>query len=179
MKNDMPIAGRWNYINHKTPFQFGDIESYKISSEWLNDCDVVEDWGCGCAFAKQFFTTCYIGIDGSITPWCDKVANLMTYKSKPSGLLIRHVLEHNYEWRVILKSAVASFQKRMALVMFIPPSDEDTIITPKICVDPIAGFTVPDISCCKKDIISIISTFLVNTIILENTKEIIYLLEKL
>jgi hypothetical protein len=37
---------------------------------------------------------------------------------------MRHVLEHNpFDWRLILDNAVASFTKRMVLVLFTPTAD--------------------------------------------------------
>lgn len=179
--SNIKVAGRWNHQHHKLPFQYGKLNSYILASEWLKDCDVVEDWGCGCGFAKQFFNKKYIGIDGSPSKWCDIVKDLTTYNSNPDGLLMRHVLEHNYNWRIIIKNATSSFKKRMVLVMFIPPGDQDTIYNPQICVDVNNG--IPDISCCRTDLINIISPFLIKTLTLPKTynpdiEETLYFMEK-
>ena len=82
MDETVQIAGRWNYESFLEPIQYGETESYRLAAAWLNGCSEVEDWGCGCAFAKRFFTTQYIGIDGSKSLWNDKVADLMIYRSK-------------------------------------------------------------------------------------------------
>lgn len=37
---------------------------------------------------------------------------------------MRHVLEHNPDWDIILDNALASFRKRFALVLFTPFSEE-------------------------------------------------------
>jgi len=62
----------------------------------------------------------YIGIDGSDTPFASRIADLRTYRSKAEGILIRHVLEHNYDWEAILAGAVESFQKKLCLILFTP-----------------------------------------------------------
>jgi hypothetical protein len=38
---------------------------------------------------------------------------------------MRHVLEHNWGWRSILRNAVNSFRHRMALVVFTPFGDSE------------------------------------------------------
>lgn len=112
----------------------GSIESYKIGMEFLRDMETVEDWGCGYAFAETFKgpKTEYCGIDGCATEWADRIEDLRKYKSKVDGIFMRHVLEHNPDWRTILQNAVESFQKRMALVFFIPFSRVSYDKTPDI-----------------------------------------------
>lgn len=99
---------------------YGPIDSYLEAEAWLSGLSV-EDWGCGYARFKDFHKGGYRGVDG--TPgWADHVADLTTYRSSTDGLLLRHVLEHNHDWRSILTNALASFTKRLVLVVFTPDS---------------------------------------------------------
>lgn len=107
---------------------FGDTASYELGAEWLKDCAMVEDWGCGsCWFSRFIPPVRYHGLDGSETPLGD-VVDLATYRSEVPGVFMRHVLEHNFEWAKILDNALASFTERMFLVLFIPlgPETHDT-----------------------------------------------------
>jgi len=108
---------------------------------------VIEDWGCGPGF---FAALCRagqcVGIDGSRTPAASIVADLAHYRSSVDGIFIRHVLEHNYCWREILRNALGSFRRRMVLVLFTPFADEVTEI----------GYSkelgVPDLSLVQSEI---------------------------
>jgi hypothetical protein len=59
---------------------------------------------------------------------------------------MRHVLEHNYGWRLILKNAVSSFRKRMVLILFTPFSENERKI----------GDTdgIPDLSLRRDEVLS-------------------------
>ena len=94
----------------------------------------------------------YIGIDGSITPYSDKMVDLVKYTSKCEGIFMRHVLEHNLKWKTILKNACESFTKKMVLILFTPFKDKETIIYWN-------EIDVPDISFKKEDIISIFDEY--------------------
>jgi GT2 family glycosyltransferase len=115
------MIGLWPLDKVENKFPFGDTTSYKKAMEFLDGCETVEDWGCATAFAAQFLKSGkYIGIDGSNNKFCDTVADLRNYKSKSDGILIRHVLEHNFDWDSILKNAIESFQKKLVLILFTP-----------------------------------------------------------
>jgi hypothetical protein len=107
-------------------FRYAETETYKMGAEFLNDMDCVEDWGCGVGGFKRFCTTKYVGVDGSHTPFADKIVDLVNYQSSVDGIMMRHVLEHNYEWKKLLDNAVSSFNKKMFLVLFVPFSDGPT-----------------------------------------------------
>src|SRR5262249_18018834 len=62
----------------------------------------------------------YVGVDGTASAFADRVADLRHYTSATDGVLIRHVLEHDHGWRRILDNAVASFGRKMCLVLFTP-----------------------------------------------------------
>jgi hypothetical protein len=90
---------------------------YRKAAAWLDD-GPVEDWGCGTCYAKQFFTQPYVGVDGT-DDYADVVADLRDYTSNTHGILLRGVLEHNWEWKEILKNALASCQK-LVVITFTP-----------------------------------------------------------
>jgi hypothetical protein len=48
------------------------------------------------------------------------VADLADYTSTTDGLVLRHVLEHDRRWPLILRNALASFRRRMVLVVSTP-----------------------------------------------------------
>lgn len=171
----MKIAGLWDYSNLTSPYQYGEIESYIKAAGWLNECATVEDRGCGCAFARKFFTTNYVGIDGSPSQWTDKVADLLVYKNEVEGILLRHVLEHNEDWRTVLQNALDSFTKRMVIVLHIPPKPEDFFCSP--CVFP-NGIAIPNIAISEVSFNQLINAFLVKKEVLSKTGEILYYLEK-
>lgn len=114
----MKMLGKWDYS--VPPPMYGIKESYKRAAAWLDEiCPVVEDWGCGAAAAKPFFKKSrYIGVDGS-AGYADVIDDLRHRLSSVPGILLRHVLEHNYDWPLILENAIRSFQCRMSIVFFL------------------------------------------------------------
>jgi hypothetical protein len=137
---------------------FADTETYRLGADFLAGCPTVEDWGCGKGwFRRVLDATCferlltseYRGVDGSASPFADIVVDLTRYMSEVDGIFMRHVLEHNYEWRTILANAVASFRRRMVLVLFTPLAEETHEIT--FAADP----GVPDIAFAEKDLVAL------------------------
>lgn len=124
----MSNLGKWNdwYAGLEEPAPFGATDSYRLGAEFLADCATVEDWGCGLGWFRQFRTGPYVGVDGSQSPFADRIVDLGTYRSDCDGIFMRHVLEHNYAWRPILLNAVASFRHKMVLAIFTPWSDGET-----------------------------------------------------
>jgi hypothetical protein len=113
MKSDQtnPInIGKWNHryskMNPNSYSGYGADLSYEKAAAFFSDIDTIEDWGCGSGGFRRFWTKNYIGIDGSNTPFADRIEDLCTYKSDVDGILIRHILEHNVLWEDILKNAV-------------------------------------------------------------------------
>jgi hypothetical protein len=137
------MLGRWMGTRWAGARYGADDLSYRKAAQFL-DGGPVEDWGCGTAYARQFFTHPYTGVDGT-ADFCDVVADLRIYRSHTYGILLRHVLEHNFEWRRILENALASCQ-RLALVIFTP--FEET--TRQIAWNQ--GVEVPDLSFRKQDL---------------------------
>lgn len=142
-------------------FVYGNTITYEKGYSFLKTCKKVEDWGCGAGGFKRFFLQnkdAYVGIDGSTTPFADIKVDLVTYKSDTDGIYMRHVLEHNYEWKQILRNALHSFREKMCLVLFTPFSSE----TRKIADNLYQGVDVPDLSFSKEELISVFDEFAVN-----------------
>jgi hypothetical protein len=128
--------------------RYGDGITYLMAASFFADLDEVEDWGCGPGGFKRYCTTRYIGIDGSHTPAADKIADLTQYHSEAPGIMLRHVLEHDYDWEAILQNAVASFRRKLFLCLFTPFAPD----THEIAHNRIYGVDVPDISFSRPDI---------------------------
>lgn len=120
--------GAWDRIyslpGTEIPTPYGRTETYEIGAEWLADCSMVEDWGCGKGWLKTLVPPeRYRGIDGSCSPHAVKIADLAGYRSSVPGVFLRHVLEHDLRWRQILANAVGSFTERLVVIVFTPLVD--------------------------------------------------------
>ncbi len=147
------VKGRWQYEG-RPQFAYDDDQSYRKGIEFLDGHGTIEDWGCGTAYAKTFVAkSAYVGLDGSESEFVDKVVDLQAYRSSPDCIFMRHVLEHNYGWRAILANAVASFRKRMVLVLFTPYADKQTTLT--------LNDGIPDLSLPRSAIIEALSGCLI------------------
>ena len=100
------ISDEGNFKNKKI------VVAEALLDSVLKDCKIIEDWGCGMGWFKQFVKSKYIGLDGSKTPHSDKKVDLTKYKSSVDGIFMRHILEHNFEWEKILRNACQSFTKK-------------------------------------------------------------------
>ncbi len=98
--------------------------TYEPGLNWLLEtCESIEDWGCGMAWARRYVPQGrYKGIDGSPAagPFADVICDLRDHVTSVDGIFMRHVLEHNRDWDVILANAMRSFRKRFVLVTFTP-----------------------------------------------------------
>ena len=150
----MSNVGKWNeWYAGMQPGQenialYGEALTYRMAAAFLADLEGVEDWGCGKGGFRLFCQNKYKGIDGSETPYADEIADLTTYRSAPEGILLRHVLEHNYDWEKILASAVASFRKKLCLILFTPFAEA----TAEIAHNRHLGVDVPDLSLAATEI---------------------------
>jgi hypothetical protein len=133
----------WDY-RHVGSFPYGDEYAYATGMPLLDDCETVEDWGCGTAWAKRYRTGAYVGIDMA-PKFADIVVNLSDYTSDVDGIFMRSVLEHNLEWEPILRNAVASFRKRLVLILFTPMQDETRVLNETYNGIPNIGFAPGDI----------------------------------
>jgi hypothetical protein len=145
------MIDKWKnwYKREKSPSmkRYGGIQTYQLAEEFLKDLDV-EDWGCGLCGFKILHMGGYLGVDGTKTPFTDKVVDLREYRSNVEGIMMRHVLEHNYDWRKVLDNATQSFTKRMCLVLFTPFQKETKVMAQNIG----HGVDVPDIGFKQEDI---------------------------
>jgi hypothetical protein len=127
MSNDSYLDrwGAW-YRRDSSLGEYGDTVTYQIGADFLKGL-AVEDWGCGRGWFKTVHEGPYVGIDGTASEHADIVADLREYRSKTAGLWIRGVIEHNRDWKLVLANAVASAQKRIAIVVFTPDGDGEQI----------------------------------------------------
>ena len=125
----------WNYEpwTPDTMRPYGDETTYRIGLSWLYEtCDLVEDWGAGMAYGRRFVPEGkrYFAVDGapSSARFVDLVCTLDRYEppEPPDGIFMRHVLEHNPQWKPLLRKALAAFTKRFCLVLFTPITYEST-----------------------------------------------------
>jgi hypothetical protein len=144
-------AGKWDvfYKDLEDRDHYIDSDSYRVGASYLSDCKTVEDWGCGKGWFGQVateFNLEVIGIDGSKTPFADKVVDLEGYTSRVEGIFMRSVAEHNFEWEKILTNLVKSFTKK-AFVQFYTPmnfdSDEGILIQLSPGYDNIPEISIP------------------------------------
>lgn len=146
------VVGAWD-AHHGTldaPLQYGADTTYRMAADALHGCMTVEDWGCGGGAFRRFLDPWqyYLGVDGSETPFAGIHADLRYYRSSHAdGILLRHVLEHNYEWRTILANAVASYQRTLVVVLFTVLADEThTVLTEPDYGDvPVIAFRLGDL----------------------------------
>lgn len=139
------MLGKWALrYQSGVAFPYGDEISYLKAAQFLNNCGRIEDWGCGTAWARRYFKN-YFGIDG--TPgFADHVEDLRLYRSKTDCIHLRHVLEHNLNWQIILENALESFTKRLVLTIFTPLAPQTHLL----------GTTkegVPEIAFCRDDLV--------------------------
>jgi hypothetical protein len=147
-------VGKWDaWYKDLTPemigsFRYGETVTYRMAASFMAEVGEVEDWGCGAGGFKRFRHGKYVGIDGSKTPFADKIVDLCNYRSRAEGIVIRHVLEHNYRWKEILDGALASFTRKLCLILFTPFSET----TREIAHNRQHGVDVPDLSFSRADI---------------------------
>lgn len=143
------VVGAWDsQYQHLTERQpYGSAATYEVARAFLHDCETVEDWGCGMGWFKMLRPDAR-GIDGSCTPFADEIADLTTYTSAVDGILLRHVLDHNYAWEAILGNAIASARRKIVVVLFLPTVPE----TRTTRVDGYLYPGVPDIAFRLSDV---------------------------
>lgn len=113
------MINKWNY-DPAGEVCYGEEIVYQKARDFLGDS--VEDWGCGTCWAKRYFKD-YKGIDGSPSICVSKPIDLVNYTSHTDNILIRQVLEHNYEWKKIIENAKKSFNKKLCITIHTPLSD--------------------------------------------------------
>ncbi len=146
------MLGKWDGwykgVKSASSFRYGNTPTYQMAADFLADVPEVEDWGCGTGGFRRLYKGKYVGLDGSANPFVDKVVDLRHYRSSVDGIVMRHVLEHNYDWRMVLANAVASFNKKLCVIIFTPFQDQ----TREIAHNKQHGVDVPDIAFARSDI---------------------------
>lgn len=165
------MLGVWDYTGHTgiclpddgQQHPYADDVTMRLGMAWLDEtCETVEDWGCGTAWAARFLTrAAYTGVDGSPSPWTAVVADLREYQSDVDGIFMRGVIEHNEDWELVLANAVASFRRRLVLVVHTPVQDDSGqtrniaaagLIRPSSTPQALAHPGVPDLSFRRADL---------------------------
>ncbi len=145
------MLGKWDWsyknVKQRTSFRYENAITYQLAEDFLKNLDL-EDWGSGTGAFKRIHRGKYLGIDGSKTPLVDIIADLRNYKSSTNGIMMRHVLEHNYDWEKVLDNAISSFNRRFCLVLFTPFSKKTKVISQ----NKKYGVDVPGISFNKRDV---------------------------
>ena len=140
------MIGRWQYGN-AAPFPYGDELTYRTSMAFLDGHGTIEDWGAGTGYARRFVRQSrYRAVDGSPSIGVDRVVDLRSYRSDADCILLRHVLEHNPDWRQILENALRSFRRRMVIVVFTPFAAETHEIG--------SWRGIPDLALRKEDLVA-------------------------
>jgi hypothetical protein len=134
----------WKYSEFDD-YPYGDDTTYKLGMEWLSDCERVEDWGCGTTYARKFCRGWYTGIDGG-EGRAHFVKDLRFYTSNVEGIFMRHVLEHNEDWKMILCNAISSFTKKMVIILFTPLSVSTKNLSKQEI--PVISFSIKDLIDC-------------------------------
>lgn len=154
-------VGKWDgWYRELSPspgaFKYSDTVSYRLGSEFLSDCAVVEDWGTGAGGFKRFRPDA-IGVDGSNTPHAEKkYVDLVGYVSPCDAVFMRHVLEHNYDWQPILRNVLRSASRKACIVLFTPLSVSGTV---QIAHNKMHGVDVPDLSLGRDELQRIFDEF--------------------
>ena len=150
LTDGIAVQRHWDtvYARAAAARPYGDSTTYRLGAAFIGEL-AVEDWGCGLGWYRRYAIGPYRGIDGSASPFADVVADLREYRSSTPALFMRHVLEHNHEWRKILDNAIASFQRRMVLVIFTPFGERTSIIND---VEYTPGERIPDISFARAEL---------------------------
>ena len=152
-------AGRWQafYSAAEAAYPYGDMVTYAKGAAFLKGL-AVEDWGCGAGWFRRYADGPYRGVDGSASRFADLVVDLCRYTSSTPGLFMRHVLEHNQDWQQILRNALASFTRRMVLVLFTPLASYTTVLCNR---EYQPGLFIPEISFARHDLLRDLGPLLV------------------
>lgn len=147
----MSNVGKWDefYKDVTEPDHYIDTATYLMGAEFLKKCETVEDWGCGKGwFAKTAQGSAFkvIGVDGSQTPFADKIEDLETYTTKVDGIFMRHVAEHNYNWDKVISNLCQSFTKNAVIIFYTPMDvnkEEATLLNKSAGWDDVPELSLP------------------------------------
>jgi hypothetical protein len=146
------------YAGSTEPWHYGnDDTSYFRAGAYLSGPGLVEDWGCGTTYARRFIGAPYRGVDGIASSFLEgkmSRVSLSEYRSRVPKILMRHVLEHNWDWRDILRNMVGSFTDRAVLVLFLRPGPEDRNVSGRTNRDDDEW---PGLELCERDLHDILA----------------------
>lgn len=157
-------------LQHAT---YGPPETYRRAAAWLRGCMTIADWGGANGAFRGYLPPwrAYTVVDGTAQHAGQILADLTTYRAPVDGILLRHVLDLNSEWRAILDNAVASFRQRMVAVTFMPESPTTRFVKMK------SGWALQ--SFCADDLRRAMAPHLVHDeIVLTTHSEHVYYLER-
>lgn len=162
--------GKWWHGGPST--QFGLANSYMLAAAFLDGLPVVEDWGCGAGWARRYFLrSTYVGVDGSKSPHCDVVDDCRTRGTRPDGIMLRHVLEHNPQWVKLLTNALDKFKSRLIVISHLATKPTSILVQ-----NEDAGF--PSIWLGEDELLPLITPYRPIIIQTPNNEEISFLFEK-
>lgn len=148
-------------------------DTYRLAAEWLKDCPTVADWGG----STGFFGSClppsvkYTVVDGTVQLTDQVLADLLTYREPSDGILLRHVLEINVEWRTILRNALSAFRQRMVVVTHTRSDGQTAYVRNK------SGWPIHNLSAV--DVVAEMAPYLVSVDVIQTSHpETVYLLER-
>lgn len=112
---------------------YGAPDTYRLAAAWLKDCASVDDWGGGTGYFGPWLpSSCaYRVVDGTLQVVEQRLADLARFDEPSDGILLRHVLDVNADWRAILLNALAAFRRRMVVVTFTPDAEESRVVKVK------------------------------------------------
>lgn len=158
--------GKWDrwygLLDPDQPEPYGDSPTYGLAAEFVAGLPV-SDWGCGKGWLRRLIPpVLYHGVDGSASPFADEIADLAEYRTSSPAIVLRHVLEHDYRWREILRNAAAAAEHRLVVILFTPTGEQTTEIAWN--EDP----GVPDLSFAVADLLAELDAFDVEVVELDS-----------
>jgi hypothetical protein len=143
------------YASVVSPTRYGsDDTTYVRAGLYLSGPGLVEDWGCGTTYARRFIGAPYRGVDGLWSRFADEQADLAVPRQPVPKILMRHVLEHNWNWREILVNMLASFTDRAVLILFLRPGEKDRNVSASDLSDESEW---PGLELCEADLLAILA----------------------
>ena len=107
----------WNGWKESDPILLGNEETYKKAVKWLDGFGDIVDFGGGTGYAAKFVKRSHYSVmDGSFSRRVPAPVDLSYVRLETDCLLMRHVLEHNFNWTQILDNALKSFRDRKSVV---------------------------------------------------------------
>lgn len=160
----MSNVGRWSGWATSEPVQLGPLDSYQKLVEWLDGYGDIADWGGGTGLAARFVReSAYRVIDGSLSLANTELIDLADCTSVSDCIMMRHVLEHNYNWQNVLKNLVKRFNRRAAIAIGTPLETETRLHHVERVFFGSVGQEVPVLCLSLGEFLSIIEPYFVKS----------------